>query len=34
MKFAVAKKIKTLKVSSSRADEGFIFTVTGRDSVL
>jgi hypothetical protein len=33
MKVAVAEKIKILKVSSCRTDEGFIFTITARDSV-
>lgn len=33
MKFAVAEKIKTLKVSSRRTDDGFVFTIGARDSV-
>jgi hypothetical protein len=33
MKFAVAEKIKILKVSSCRTGEGFIFIITARESV-
>jgi len=33
MKFAVAEKIKTLILSSCRTNEGFIFTISARDSV-